>query len=413
MRDFPDVTNLPFQRELSDPFTTFHGRTVETPEEWHEERRPELRALFQQYMYGYVPDPPSISIERGYRDDDLFGGQATLAEITIRFDDHPPSAPSIDLLAIVPNDRTPAPTFLGLNKCGNHTILDHPGITIDERAWRHENCDGVDDRGAKADFWCVERLIERGYAFTTFHESDVDPDRPDFTDGVHPHFDPHGTSESGWGTLAAWAWGLSRAIDYLESDEAIAEIATIGHSRRGKAALLAGALDDRVDLVVPHQSGTGGCAISRDNAQETVERINEVYPHWFCDCFERFNDNEAKLPFDQHFLLALVAPRPLLDTEGEQDIWSNPPKALEAVQAAAPVWEFLGADGMVGDGLVGDGEDLGPENCGDIVQYRRDTGHMLDRGYWEAILDFADIQFADEEGELATLRTPHRPSRDE
>lgn len=396
MRDFPDVANLPLQQEPPDPFTTFYGRTVETPAEWYEERRPELQALFLQYMYGYVPDPPLISIEQGYCDDDLFGGQAKLAEATIQFEDLPPSAPAINLLLVVPNEKTPTPTFLGLNKCGNHTVLDHPGITIDERAWRHKKCAGVDHRGAQADFWCVKRLIERGYAFATFHESDIDPDRPDFTDGVHPHFDPCGSSESGWGTIAAWAWGLSRAVDYLEGEENIAEIATIGHSRRGKAALLAGALDDRIDLVVPHQSGTGGCASSRDNAQETVKRINEVYPHWFCDRFKRFDDNEAKLPFDQHLLLALVAPRPLFDTEGEQDNWANPPKALESVRAAAPVWEFLGADGIVGDGLVGVGEDVEPENCGDIVQYRRDTDHMLDRGYWEAILDFADIQFSNE-----------------
>ncbi len=171
-------------------------------------------------------------------------------------------------------------------------------------------------------------------------------------------------------------------------------IAVIGHSRRGKTAPLTGAFDERIDLVVPHQSGTGGCALSRDNDQETVERINRVFPHWFNDVFTEFNDNEDKLPVDQHLLMALVAPRPLLDTAGLKDKWANYESALRALKAADPVYKFLGARGMVGSGMIVGDEKMTDDNAGNLMQYRRDTAHTLNVGYWNGILDFADRCFA-------------------
>lgn len=394
---FPNVDDLPSVGQLPDPLKMFDGTPVTTKKQWYEKRRPELKALFQHYMYGYMPKPPGITARVRKTDAGVFGGKATLKEVEIGFNNlSGKHAPRINLALFIPHRRKgPAPVFLALNKCGNHTVVDHPGVTIDPRAWTHASCKKAKNqgRGVKADFWCVETLIDRGYAFATYHESNIDPDKHDFTDGIHPHYpDLPGPKESRWGTISAWAWGLHRCVDYLVTDKQIDKqrICVIGHSRRGKTALLAGAFDERIALVVPHQSGTGGAALSRNNNQETVERINRVFPHWFNDTFTRFNNNEEKLPIDQHLLMALVAPRPLLDTAGLRDAWANYESALRAMKAADPVYKFLGAEGMAGKGVIVGDERITRENSGSLLQYRRDTVHTLNKDYWNAILDFAD-----------------------
>ncbi len=395
----PDVEDLPTIEELPDPFTMLDGTRIETPEQWYKYRRPELKLLFQHYMYGYRPENIQITVTITQSGTKVLDGKAILKEVEISFKQlKSPDAPKIHLALFIPNQGDgPFPVFLGLNKCGNQTVIPDESVTV-SKAWQHSNCGDSENhgRGQKTDFWCVEDLVERGYAFATFHESNVDPDKHDFTDGIHPHF-PNlpGPDESRWGTISAWAWGLQRCVDYLVKDTDIdnGRICLIGHSRRGKTALLAGAFDERVSLVVPHQSGTGGCALSRNNNQETVERINRVFPHWFNDTFTKFNDNEEQLPIDQHLLMALVAPRALLDTAGLQDTWANYESALRAIKAADSVWEFLGVPGMVGDGIIQEDETITAENSGDLQQYRRDSRHTLNIGYWNKILDFADVYF--------------------
>lgn len=384
--------------EPPDPFTMMDGTRITTKEDWYAKRRPELKALFQHYVYGYMPPAPEIEVVPRKADTSVFSGKATLKEVEIRFKNLKyPNAPKITLALFTPNHaKGPVPVFLALNKCGNQTVVDDPSVTLDPDAWCHASCNknNATARGFKTDFWTIENSIDRGYAFATFHESNIDPDQHDFTDGIHPHYtDLPGPKASHWGTIAAWAWGLQRCVDYLETDKAIDQdgIAVIGHSRRGKTALLAGAFDERIDLVVPHQSGTGGCALSRKNSQETVERINRIFPHWFNDTFTQFDDNEEKLPVDQHLLMALVAPRCLLDTAGLQDRWANYESALLALKAASPVYEFLGVEGLVGKGMIQGDEKITAQNSGRLLQYRRDTQHTLNVGYWNAILDFADI----------------------
>ena len=397
--EFPKVEDLPIEKGLHDPFTTFDGKKITTPEEWYTIRRPELKNLFQHYMYGFAPDAPGIEVTLLEEDPNLLDGKATYKEIEIRFKGLPDDAPKMRLSLFIPNDRKgPAPVFLGINKCGNHTILEEVGIEKLDGAYYHESCSKPDygGQGAKEKFWCVDYLISRGYALANFHESDIDPDKHDFTDGIHAQYKlPHEPGAQ-WGTIRAWAWGFHRAVDYLVTDPDInpGQIAVIGHSRRGKTVLLATALDERIALVVPHQSGTGGDAISRDSDQETVKRINDNFPHWFNDNFTLFNDNEYQMPFDQHLLMTLVAPRPLLDTGGLKDTWANYPASLRAIHAASPVYEFLGAKGIVGEGMVnGEEEKITKENASTIMQFRLDTKHTLNQDYWAGILDFADIQF--------------------
>lgn len=393
--ELPPAAELPAVKELPDVLRMFDGTPVTTAEQWQNQRRPELQRLFQHYMYGYLPPQPKIAA-KVTKTADVCDGKVALKEIEIRFADLPAAAPKIHLALFLPkNAAGPVPVFLGLNPCGNAELLDDDAITIDDSAWRSKSCGEQLTRGKAKDFWCVDYVTSRGYALATFHESDVDPDQHDFTDGIHPFYaDRNVPEKSRPGTIAAWAWGLSRAVDYLVTDPQIdaEKVCLIGHSRRGKTALFAAAMDDRVALVVPHQSGTGGMALTRDTQQETAERINRVFPHWFSDSFTEFDAAVERLPFDQHCLVALVAPRPLLDTEGGQDAWANFPRSLDALQAADAVYKLLGAPGLNGTGLVQDDEPIVGPNFGTILQYRQDIGHTLNQKFWEKILDFADAQ---------------------
>lgn len=392
----PTFDALPAQAELPDPFLMLDGTRVTTPQQWNEQRRPELKRLFQHYMYGYIPPAPEVRFELIQEDKDVFNGAATLKQIAIFFPQLPENAPKIHLALFIPNKAPgPVPVFLLVNKCGNHTVADDPRLIINPEAVYHNQCPPDVPRGFASAEFCIENSIQRGYAFATYHESDIDPDTHDFTNGIHPFYtDLPGGPENRWGTIAAWAWGLQRCVDYLVTDSAIHpdHVIVTGHSRRGKTALFAGAMDERIGMVIPHQSGTGGMALSRDNDQETVARINKNFPHWFNDFFTQFDAQENKLPIDQHLLVALVAPRPLLDIGGLQDKWANYDSALRNLKAADPVYKLLGAEGLKGEGMVLD-QKLIPENTGTIVQFRRDTGHEWNLEYWNAMIDFANLHW--------------------
>lgn len=397
--EFPTFEELPKQTDLPDPFLMLDGSKVLTKADWFEKRRPELKRLFLHYMYGVIPGAPKVT-SKVTSDTTVLNGKARLRQITIAFPELPDNAPKIHLAVFTPKTTTkPVPVFLAINKCGNHTVIANEAIEIVERGWQHSGCKKPDfkPRGSKTDFWCTEYLIGRGYGFATFQGTDIDPDRHDFTDGIHPFY-PNlpGPKESHWGTISAWAWGLMRCVDVLEKDDLVdkSKIAVIGHSRRGKTALLAGAIDERFALVVPHQSGTGGMALSRNNDQETVERINRVFPHWFSDSFVPFGiDNEDKLPFDQHLLIAMVAPRPLMETSGLKDTWANYESSINAIRAADAVYRFVGETGVIGTGILTAGDKINHQSAGNLLQYRLDTKHTLNQDYWRGILDFADMHF--------------------
>jgi hypothetical protein len=398
--DFPPIEKLPAIGGLPDPLVMFNGTPIVTPDDWLQKRRPELKALFQHYVYGYLPDATGIVVTATKTVEGLLDGRCQLKELTIKINGLPDDAPTIQLALFLPTvSKSPVPVFLGLNRCGNQTVIQSPAVAIDSRAWRHVHCtaDPETSRGSERDSWCIDLLIERGYAFATFHESNIVSDfEDDSENGILGRYQfPDKPCESRWGTLAGWAWGLQRAVDYLVIDPQIdaRHIALIGHSRRGKAALLAAAFDERIALVVPHQSGTGGTALSRNNSQETVGYINKQFPHWFNDNFPRFADREERLPVDQHLLIALVAPRALLETSGLKDKWANYQSSAIAIQSADRVWKFLGAPGVAGSVVVGPETNLHSNAVGNLAQYRLDTKHVLNRDYWAAILDFADKQF--------------------
>lgn len=383
---------------LPDPLICLDGQAVASPEDWRNKRRPEILDLFAAQMFGKTPSQ-KIPMRAEVRsiDPEALEGRATRKEIVLSFGD---TGPQSDLLIYLPNRRSgPAPVFLGMNFLGNHAIHPDPGISL-SRAWMPDwpNMGIVDhhateeSRGKAYSRWPVERILDRGFGVATLYYGDFDPDFDDgFQNGIHPLFYRPGQSRpdpAQWGALGAWAWGLSRAMDYLETDPDVdaRHVAVMGHSRLGKAALWAGAQDERFALVISNNSGCGGAALSRRQIGETVGLINQRFLHWFCGSFKQYNLREDAMPFDQHMLLALVAPRPLYVASAVEDRWSDPRGEFLSAKYAAPVYQLLGAGGLPADEMPA----LDQPVMDAIAYHIRTGGHDVTPFDWDCYIDFAE-----------------------
>lgn len=356
---------------LPDLLTTTEGTIVTTPSVWTTVRRAEILELFRENVFGRVPETPyQKSFKVVKRDKNAMNGTATLKEVDITITANGKHL-VIHLTLFTPdNAKKPVPAFL---------LIDNRGPA---------NTDPT--RKIKSEFWPVEEAIARGYGMAVFSNADVDPDDFDgFKNGIHSLLDKYPRTDDAWGTLAAWAWGASRCLDYLLTDKDIAsdKVAVVGHSRGGKAALWAGAEDTRFAMVVSNESGCGGAALARRRFGETVGRINTAFPHWFCTNYKKYNNNVDLLPVDMHMLLALTAPRALYVCCADDDLWGDPRGSYLALYNAVPVFKLLEKNSDVPESMP----PLNKQLISDRVAFHiRDGVHNMLLKDWNWFMDFAD-----------------------
>jgi hypothetical protein len=361
---------------LPDPLVSIHGKKITTTEEWKTLRRPEILELFRKNEYGRVPDNPvQTSFKVVSEDANAMSGAATLKLVDVTIAKGTKSL-TIHVSLFIPNNvDKPVPTFL--------LICNREKTNIDPT------------RKEKSEFWPAEEVIARGYGVSAFHYGDVAPDKFDgFVDGAYALFDDAPRGPDSWCAIAAWAWGASRVMDYFETDKDIArdKVALIGHSRGGKTALWASAQDERFALTISNDSGCSGASLARHVAKdkETVARINTSFPHWFCDNYKSFNNKVDAMPFDQHMLIALIAPRAVSVGSANEDFIADPRGEFLSVVNAAPVFQLFGRKGLGVTEMPALGE---PVNGDGLAYHVREGKHNLTLYDWECHMDFADKVF--------------------
>jgi hypothetical protein len=337
---FASVDQLPAIAELPNPFVFDDGSQMKTAADWPK-RRQEIFEKVMYYEYGRMPAAPG-----NVEGEEVFSAKnadLNASEKTIRLAMGPGHKIVFGVLLTIPNGKGPFPVIIDGDGCWGR--IKEP----------------------------IRKLvIERGYILAEFDRTQITLDAKGPRNGaqlVYPEYD--------WSALCSWAWGYHRVVDYLEKQSYVdaKKIAVTGHSRGGKTTLVAGATDERIALTAPNDSGCGGCGCYRYQAQksEDIVAITKNFPHWFSPRFPEFIGKIDRLPFDQHSVKALVAPRALLETEALGDLWANPEGSQVTYSAAKEVYTFLGAENRIG-----------------IVYREGKHEHTL--GDWTALLDFADQQ---------------------
>jgi hypothetical protein len=377
------------------------GRKVKTVKTWEQKKRPETLQIFEDQMYGRIPPDLKMTSFRVIEESEKTPYENAIRRQVEMLLEKDGRELHVGMLIYLPKKEGKVPVFVGYNFYGNHTV------TYDVEVMISQSCESNDlsfeiknnqlpeqSRGSQANRWSIKELLKNGYGLATINYEDVDPDRNDFSDGVHPFAYKNGQTRplpNEWGAISAWAWGLSRAMDYFETDPQIdaSKVAVIGHSRLGKAALWAGANDKRFALVISNNSGCGGAAISRRRFGETVKRINTNFPHWFCENFKAYNDNEDKLPIDQHQLIALIAPRPVYIASAEEDLWADPRGEYLSGYYATEVYRLYGKTGLTSIEMP----EINQPVMNHIGYHIRSGKHDVTDYDWQQFIRFADKHF--------------------
>jgi hypothetical protein len=392
-----------------DALTTHAGKPVETASEFLGTRRPELLHDFEENVYGRMPAqrlPQSMQVTSV--DEHALDGAAIRKQITITVGSATLSRKLHLLLYLPANHAGPVPVFVGLNFNGNHTVTRDPGVDLNE-VWIpdpevssvplakelaghvHQKPAEV-SRGTDASQWPIAEILRAGYGVATIYAGDIEPDfAAGIAYGVRPLLFKPGQAlpeADEWGAIGAWAWGMSRAVDYLTSDPAVNAhaILAIGHSRFGKAALWAGAQDQRFAIVISNESGQGGASLSHREAAESIAHLNIAFPYWFCPNYHHFTGRTKELPVDGHLLLALIAPRPLFVASAHDDPFSDPEGEFLSAKAASSVYRLFGKEGLSADASYEVNRPTGKT----LRYYVRPGGHDILLTDWQQYIQFAN-----------------------
>jgi hypothetical protein len=361
---------------LPDPLVLSNGRRVSDAKTWRAERRPEIMRLYETDIFGRIPsNTPKVSWAVKETDPAARGGTALMKQVVGTVGTGP-RALQVKLTVYTPAKATgPVPLILLANFGGGSAPPRQGG--------------GVQ----LGDPPVAAEILARGWGYAMFGYQDVQPDRAGtLTEGVIGLTLASGQSQPGpdeWGSIGAWAWGISRTIDYLQTDKSVSanQIALQGHSRLGKAALWASALDDRIKVVYASCSGEMGAALSRRDWGETVDDMTQNFPWWFAGNFQKWAGRWNEMPVDAHMLIALSAPRPVFITGGTADQWADPVGMFLAEVNAGPVYRLLGKQDL---GTAQGPPPLDtPLTKGDLGWHYHTGGHMATEADWKAFLEFA------------------------
>lgn len=383
---------------VPDPLVCEDGSVVTTAADWTGKRRAEVFSLIEREMFGKAPPRPAVVSKVDEDWTPALDGKLKRKQIAISLNGKV-DGPAMDMLLYVPADaKGPVPVVFGLNFQGNQGVSKDPGVRLCRSWLREKQRTGIvnnkatdDSRGCEEWRWQIRLAADRGYGVATICYCDIDPDFDDgWKNGVHALFPEVEAGRDGatWGSVAAWAWGMSLGMDYLEKEPAVdaKRVVAQGHSTLGKTALWAGASDHRFALVIANESGAGGAALNRRIYGETVGRLTGAFPHWFCGNFKKYSEKEENMAFDSHEIIALIAPRPVLITSSTEHRWDDAKGEFEGGLYAEPVYKLFGKEGLGtkkrpgSDKLTGD----------NIGYFLRSGGHDVTRASWMAYLDFAD-----------------------
>ncbi|MBC7399377.1 MAG: acetylxylan esterase [Mucilaginibacter sp.] len=380
---------------LADPLTMADGSKVTTAKQWHK-RRKELLHFFTTEMYGQQPKrPASMTFKVSESSKTALGGLATRKQVTVYFNGKP-NGPQMDLLIYLPNQVKKPGVILQLGFNGNQTLSNDTAVKISS-SWVANGKTAVNNKATEASRGKtpnadVEMILKRGYGFATIYCGDIDPDFDDgFKNGVHALYPKLQGRGDNFSTIGAWAWGLSRALDYLETDKDIdaKKVVVFGFSRLGKAALWAGATDQRFAMVLSNESGAGGVRIFRRGKGEDIKHLCTSFPHWFDANFRKYIGRDTLLPFDQHLVISLVAPRPIAIGSALGDQYSDPEGEFLGGVYASPVYRLLGTTGLPATQMPGLNEPV----AGQIQYHIRPGNHNILTYDWQQYLNFMDKHF--------------------
>ncbi len=377
---------------LPDPLTLSDGEPVRDVPTWLQRRRPELLRLFEAHQFGRMPGAPeSMHIDVFDPGTPALDGRAIRKQVTVYFSEGT-SGPSMDLLIYVPRDAPgPVPLLLNVSFTANSTTVDDPGIRRG-MVWNRDRERVPAPEESRFRRLDVVPFLDEGFGVATVYYGDIEPDFPGgIAHGVRQRYLAPGQSEpepDEWGAISAWAWGLSRAMDYFETDASVdhTKVAIAGVSRLGKTVLWTAAHDTRFALVIASCSGEGGAALSRRNYGETIHHLTlpQRFGYQFAENYAAYGADPAQSPVDAHLLLALLAPRPVLLQTGTTDKWSDPRGEFLAAVAAEPVYRLLGERGLETETMPAAGQPI----LHTIGYYMHEGGHGTQPDDWVQYLAF-------------------------